>query len=119
MRLELFSGKSFISRGYIYTNQVHFGPLESANQTTHLTRDYKTLILMGSAKIKEALHANCFGFFLFMAQKSFKRVTVLNEIFPRFHNFDEYDVAGSTKFLRQSKILQRNRKIGCTSSVTF
>ena len=49
---------------------------------------------MRSAKIKDALHANCFG--LFMTQKSFKRVTILNDIFSRFHSFDEYDVAGGT-----------------------
>ena len=58
-------------------------------------RDYKTLSFMRGAKVKEALHVNCFGFFLFIAQKSFKRVAILNGIFPRCH-FTEYDVAGGT-----------------------
>ena len=51
---------------------------------------------MQSAKIKETMHANCFGFFLSMAQKSFKRVTILNDISDFATNFAEYDVAGGT-----------------------
>ena len=62
---------------------MHFGRLKSAVKE-YFIRDYKTLSFMRRAEIKEALGANCFGFFLFMTQKSSKRVTILNEIFPDF-----------------------------------
>ena len=65
---------------YIGKKQVHFGRPESAVKE-YFIRNCKTLSFMRRAKIKEDLGANCFGFFLFMTQKSFKRVTILNEIF--------------------------------------
>ena len=57
----------------------------------------ETLIFMRSAEIKEALYADCFGFFIFIAQKSFERETILNDIFSDFViDFAEYDIAGGT-----------------------
>ena len=87
MRL-VFSAKSFLNRSN--TGYSEFCKITLTRIKCILDRYDRS----AKTKIKETLRANCFGFFVFKAQKSFKRVTILNSSLPRFYNFAKYDITG-------------------------
>ena len=74
MKLELFNAKRLLNRSDMVIYVRLYGHESGAFRV---------------------LHSNCFCFFLSISKKSFKRVTIVNDVSPRFYNFDKY-VAGGT-----------------------